>query len=285
MGVFDPNNGPAIGAELGCRVSPSLDDLVASPDIDCVIVASPSYLHVDAVLKAAANKKHVFCEKTIALSYKDCVAMVEACKKNGVLFMAGHIMNFFNGVSHAKKIIEEGKIGKVLYCHAARTGFEEAQDEISWKKYKAKSGGHLYHKGEGFGDEEDLLVLNLEYDNDRYALLEYGNAFRWGEHYLLIQGTKGAIKLDLYNTGGTLRVKGEEESHFLIHESQKEDDERTAIYTGRGMDGAIAYGRPGLRSPRWLLSCIDKEMAYLHKILEGGAIDEEFVKLTNGQAA
>jgi predicted dehydrogenase len=51
------------------------------------------------------------------------------------------------------------------------------------------------------------------------------------------------------------------------------------------MDGAIAYGRPGLRSPRWLLSCIDKEMAYLHKILEGGAIDEEFVKLTNGQAA
>ena len=30
--------------------------------------------------------------------------------------------------------------------------------------------------------------------------LEWGSAFRWGEHYVLIQGEKGAIKLDMYNT-------------------------------------------------------------------------------------
>ncbi|WP_447382394.1 Gfo/Idh/MocA family oxidoreductase, partial [Streptococcus pneumoniae] len=146
-------------------------------------------------------------------------------------------------------------------------------------------GGNVYHKGENFGDEDDMLIVNLEYSDDRYAVLEYGNAFRWGEHYVLIQGTEGAIKLDLFNTGGTLRVKGEGESHFLVHETQEEDDDRTAIYTGRGMDGAIAYGKPGVRCPLWLQTCIDKEMEYLHDIIKGGEITEEFEKLLNGVSA
>ena len=30
-----------------------------------------------------------------------------------------------------------------------------------------------------FGDEDDMLIVNLEYSDDRYAVLEYGNAFRW----------------------------------------------------------------------------------------------------------
>ncbi len=68
-------------------------------------------------------------------------------------------------------------------------------------------GGNVYHKGDNFGDEDDMLIINLEYDDNRYALLEYGNAFRWGEHYVLIEGTKGAIKLDLYNTGGHTKNK------------------------------------------------------------------------------
>lgn len=311
--IYDPKHGETIATELGADHCESLDALVSRDDVDCVIVASPSYLHREPVVKAAEHGKHVFCEKPIALNYEDCQAMVVACEENQVLFMAGHIMNFFDGVHRAKELIMEGKIGKVLYCHAARTGWEEPQPTVSWKKLRDQSGGHLYHhiheldciqfimgglpekvtmvggnvyhQGEQFGDEDDMLLINLEYEDQRYAVLEYGNAFRWGEHYVLIEGTLGAIKLDLYHTGGTLRVKGEGESHFLIHKTQQEDDERTTIYTGRGMDGAIAYGQPGVRTPQWLQTCIDKEMTYLHHILQGGAIDDAYVKLTNGVAA
>ncbi|MBU7228533.1 Gfo/Idh/MocA family protein [Staphylococcus pseudintermedius] len=311
--VFDPHNAEAVAIELNAEVSNSIDALVSRNDVDCVIVASPSHLHRDPVVKAAENGKHVFCEKPIALNFEDCKAMVDACKEHNVIFMAGHIMNFFNGVHHAKNLINEGKIGKVLYCHAARTGWEEQQPTVSWKKIRSQSGGHLYHhiheldciqfimgglpdrvtmiggnvyhKGDNFGDEDDMLIVNLEYSDGRYALLEYGNAFRWGEHYVLIEGTKGAIKLDLYQTGGTLRVKGEGESHFLVHETIEEDEERTIIYNGRGMDGAIAYGKPGVRTPLWLQTCIDKEMTYLHEVLKGGTVSEEYLKLLNGVAA
>ena len=120
--VYDPENAEAVAEELGAKVAASLDELVASDEVDCVIVASPNNLHKEPVIKAAQHGKNVFCEKPIALSYEDCREMVDACKENNVTFMAGHIMNFFNGVHHAKELINQGVIGDVLYCHTARNG-------------------------------------------------------------------------------------------------------------------------------------------------------------------
>ena len=143
--VYDPENGHTIAQELKCDATESLEELVARDDIDCVIVATPNYLHKEPVIQAAKHKKHVFCEKPIALNYHDCDEMVKACEENGVVFMAGHVMNFFNGVHHAKELINQGVIGKVLFCHTARNGWEDIQPSISWKKIREKSGGHLYH--------------------------------------------------------------------------------------------------------------------------------------------
>ena len=143
--VLDPENAEAVARELGCDVEEDLDKLCGREDVDVVVVATPNYLHKDPVLCAAKHSKHVFCEKPIALSYKDCDEMVKACEEKGVTFMAGHVMNFFNGVRLAKKFINEGRIGKILFCHSARNGWEQQQETISWKKIRAKSGGHLYH--------------------------------------------------------------------------------------------------------------------------------------------
>ena len=71
----------------------------------------------------------------------------------------------------------------------------------------------------------------------------------------------------------------------MIHESQEEDDDRTRIYHSTEMDGAIAYGKPGKRTPLWLSSVIDKEMRYLHEIMQGAPVSEEFTKLLTGEAA
>ena len=71
----------------------------------------------------------------------------------------------------------------------------------------------------------------------------------------------------------------------MIHESQEEDDDRTRIYHSTEMDGAIAYGKPGKRTPLWLSSVIDKEMRYLHEIMQGAPVSEEFTKLLIGEAA
>ena len=312
VAVLDPENAETIAQEFGCEVETDLETLCARPDVDAVIVATPNYLHKEPVVLAAKHGKHIFCEKPIALSYADCDAMVKAADEAGVIFMAGHVMNFFRGVRHAKQLIKEGKIGDVLYAHSARNGWEEPQPEISWKKIRSKSGGHLYHhiheldciqfimgpavsvtmtggnmahKGDQFGDEDDMLFLSLEFANGTYGIVEYGSAFRWPEHYVLIQGTKGAIRIDMCNVGMTVKTADGKEEHYLVHESKEEDDDRTRIYHSTEMDGAIAYGRPGKTPPMWLHGIMKNEMKYFNGIMHGEEIPDEFRPLMTGEAA
>ena len=48
--------------------------------------------------------------------------MVRACEENGVTFMAGHAMNFFNGVHHAKELINQGVIGNCFLVNRSVSG-------------------------------------------------------------------------------------------------------------------------------------------------------------------
>ena len=285
VAVLDPENGETIAQELGCAVETDLDALCARPDVDALIVATPNYLHKEPVLTAARHKKHVFCEKPIALRYADCDEMVRACQENGVTFMAGHVMNFFRSVRHAKQLIAEGKIGRVLYCHSARNGWEEPQPSISWKKIRAKPGGHLAHKGEQFGDEDDMLFLMLEFAEGTHAVVEYGSAFHWPEHYVLIQGTLGAIRIDMCNVGMTVKTADGSDEHYLCHETKEEDDQRTQIYHSTEMDGAIQYGHPGKKPPLWLHGIMKNEMKFFNGIMHGEEVSEEFRPLLTGEAA
>ena len=311
VAVFDPENAEAVAKEVGAQVEESVESLVARADVDAVIVASPNGAHYEPVLAAAKAHKNVFCEKPIALSYAHCAEMVDATKEAGVLFMAGHVMNFMAGVRRAKQLINEGKIGDVLFIRAIRNGWEDVQPEVSWKKVRKLSGGHLYHhiheldfvqsvmgpaevatmvggnvahKGDGFGDEDDMLIITLEFGNDRFAAIEYGSAFRWPEHYVLIQGSKGAIKLDLQDVGCTLRIGGTEEK-FLLHRTPEEDQDRAAIYAGSATDGAVQYGKPDRRPPLWLRGIIEEELTYFHNLMRGQEPLDEFKALSDGSAA
>ncbi len=313
VSVFDTSreNAEATAATTGAKIAPSADALCARSDVDAVLIATPNSMHVSPALCAAAHGKPIFCEKPVALTLSDCNRMIQAAQKAGVLFMAGHVMHFFRGVDTLKSCLAEGKIGRVLFCHTARNGWEDRQQSVSWKKMRALSGGHLMHhiheldlvvsimgtpqtvtmtggnlahRGEGFGDEDDMLFLQLEYADGTHALLEYGNAFRWQEHYVLLQGDLGAIRLDMSDVGGTLRTR-EGESHFLVHETAMEDADRTRLNHRSEIDGSIAYGRPGLTMPRWLHSVMEKEMRVFHQAVSQGRPPTEYEYLFTGKMA
>jgi predicted dehydrogenase len=309
--VYDPHHASRLTAAVGGEVAETLEKLCSSANVDAVVVASPNWAHVEPVIAAARNGKHIFCEKPIALSYGDCLRMVEAARSAGVTLMAGHVMNFMNGVQHAKSLIADGAIGEVLFCRAVRNGWEEPQPEVTWKKKRELSGGHLYHhiheldlvqsimgpavevtmvggnvahQGPLFGDEDDLLLITLEFANQRFATLEYGSAFRWPEHHVLIEGTKGAIYIDLQQVGVELRTLGRRE-RFLLHRTAEEDADRTAIYLNSRTDGAIMYGNPSLEPPLWLKGIIEQELDYFHGLMCGEAPLPQFAALTDGTAA
>ena len=97
-------------------VSPTLDQLLESEPLDGVIIASSTSAHVDNVVRCAARGLHILCEKPLALNLQDCDRAVAAADEAGVKLMIGHVRRFDSGNTEAKRLIEEGAVGRpVLY--------------------------------------------------------------------------------------------------------------------------------------------------------------------------
>ncbi|PIE20627.1 MAG: oxidoreductase [Arachnia propionica] len=287
VAVHDPQHAEQVARELGCDAEADLATMVSRDDVTALIIASPNDVHAEAALLAAQHGVHIFCEKPIALSYADCDQMVAAAEQAGVTFMAGHVMNFFSGVRRTKRLIDDGVIGEVLYAHSARNGWEAKQENVSWKKQRRHSGGHLFHHIHELDCIQFIMgpaQRNLDFGGDRFGLCEYGSAFRWPEHYVLFQGTKGAIKLDMEKSAMTLLLP-DGEQRFGLHANPTEDEDRAASYHGRARDGAIRYGHPGEQPPLWLLSIMAEELQLFNALLHGEPVPTEFAALVDGSAA
>jgi len=89
--------------------------LVARDDIDAIDITAPSNYHKEIALGAAANGKHIFCEKPLALNLADAREMLEAAKKNGIKHQIGFNYRFCPALILAKKLIDDGKLGKIFH--------------------------------------------------------------------------------------------------------------------------------------------------------------------------
>jgi len=103
----------------GAKPFATLEEMLAS-DIDMVDICIPTYLHREAVEAAAAAKKHVLCEKPMAMTPADCDAMIAATGSAGVAFMVGHVIRFWPEYVVVKDLLDSGKLGKILWASATR---------------------------------------------------------------------------------------------------------------------------------------------------------------------
>lgn len=88
-------------------------DLLASPDIDAVIIATPDHWHGTMVIEAAKAGKHIYVEKPLTWTVQETYLVEEAVKKSGVVFQLGHQGRQIEINHKAKAIIDKGLIGKV----------------------------------------------------------------------------------------------------------------------------------------------------------------------------
>ena len=87
----------------------SYEELISSPDIDAVYIPLPTGLRKEWVLKAAAAKKHVLCEKPCAPSLPDLKEMIDACKHHGVQFMDGVMFMHSARLDAIRTTLDDGK--------------------------------------------------------------------------------------------------------------------------------------------------------------------------------
>src|SRR5688572_28876575 len=103
------------------KLAGSLDELLADPNVEGVILATPHSLHASQVIKTANAKKHVFAEKPFALHKKDAVEMVDAVKKAGVTIALDYNRRYHPEMRKLKERITTGGLGTILHVESTMT--------------------------------------------------------------------------------------------------------------------------------------------------------------------
>ncbi|WJH32847.1 Gfo/Idh/MocA family oxidoreductase [Paenibacillus sp. CC-CFT747] len=143
--------------------------------------------------------------------------------------------------------------------------------------------GNLAHTGEGFGDEDDVLLVSLSFAEGGFGTLQYGSGFQWGEHYIKINGSEGAIQIDFRNSVVEWRAGGVTQAVIGLHGDPDEDAERVRLY--RMLDGGVIYGDPQKRPPAFLRTPMRREMQAFCGAIQGKPMEEDKKLLFDGTAA
>jgi UDP-N-acetylglucosamine 3-dehydrogenase len=102
------------------RVAKDFQELCALKDVDAVSVVTAEAQHLDPVLAALENGKHVFVEKPIATRLADAEKMLAAARKTDLILMPGHILRFETKYAMVKENLESGRLGRVLSIYTRR---------------------------------------------------------------------------------------------------------------------------------------------------------------------
>ena len=92
--------------------------LIARKDIDAIDICTPNNMHREIALAAAAAGKTILCEKPLAMNSQEGAEMVAAVEKAGVANMVWYNYRRVPAVTLAKKLIDEGRLGKIFHYRA-----------------------------------------------------------------------------------------------------------------------------------------------------------------------
>ena len=162
----------------------NFDEIADNKSIDVVYVVLPNSMHHDFVIRAAKAGKHVFCEKPMALSVKECEEMIAACKKTGVRLFVGYRLHTEPHHMAAMKFRTEGDSG-ILYVQS-EFGFKIG-DPTQWRLKKSLAGGgammdlgiYAIQAARYSIGEEPLSVTAQEYKTDYKKFAEVDETITW----------------------------------------------------------------------------------------------------------
>jgi myo-inositol 2-dehydrogenase / D-chiro-inositol 1-dehydrogenase len=140
-----------LAKRYNAKVYPSLDAML--PDVDVVDICSPTHLHHEMALKAAAAGKHIVCEKPLARTAEQAREIVTVCREEGVQLLVAHVVRFFPEYALAHSAVAEGQIGKPGVIRLHRGSYRPKKPAGNWFLDEEKSGGILM----------DLMIHDYDY--------------------------------------------------------------------------------------------------------------------------
>ena len=143
----------------------SFDELLNS-DIDAVIVSAYVKVAAEYVIRALNAGKHVFCEKPPSMTSKEMSDVIEVEKRAGKVLKYGFNHRLHFSVMEAKKLVDEGALGKLLWMRGIYGKAGSIDFHENWRNYKNYSGG-------GILLDQGIHMLDLfrHFSNDEFKCL------------------------------------------------------------------------------------------------------------------
>lgn len=170
----------------GIKATSKLEDILSAKDVDAIIVCTPNNVLKDTVVKGLSCGKHVFCEKPPGRNLAELKEMIATeAKRPQLKLMFGFNHRHHESIIYAKKLIDSGEYGKILWM---RGRYGKSVDEkffSSWRSKKDIAGGGIFldqgiHMLDLFlmmcGDFEEVkayisnLYWNLDIEDNVFAI-------------------------------------------------------------------------------------------------------------------
>jgi len=266
VAVASPHNADHFAKEKGiARAYADYREMLKDKDIDVIDIGIPNDLHCQVVVNAARAGKHVIIEKPLCLSMDEADLMIETAQKAGVLLMYAEELLFAPKYVRAKKLIDEGAIGKPFL---AKQSEEHPGPHMPWfwdvnrsgggvmldmgchsieytrwvlGKPKVKSVtafmGQYMHAGKTLGEDHSYAII--EYEDNKIAMIENSWAKGGGvDDRCEIYGLKGHTRADLLR-GSSLLTYSEDGYGYAVEKSGE-----TKGYTFTMFEEVWNYGFP-----------------------------------------
>lgn len=129
----------------GIETYSSVAEMLRKSKVQLLAIITPHNTHAKLALQCLKAKRHVVCEKPLAITTDECDAMIAAAKKAGVVLSTYHNRHWDGCILEAVKRIRAGAIGEVVRIEAHMGGWGQPRDW--WRSSKSISGGIMYDWG------------------------------------------------------------------------------------------------------------------------------------------
>ena len=200
--------------------SESADDIIVLPQVDAVLICTPTSSHAHLIEKGIQNGKHIFCEKPMDLSLEKTTTLSDMAIEAGVKLMLGFNRRFDPDFMQANQSVRDGKIGDVQIVkitsrdpgpppieyikHSGGLFMDMAIHDFDMARYiMGKEVTEVYSRGLNIIDHEirkagdiDTALTTLVFEDGTYAVIDNSRKAAYGyDQRLEIFGNKGMIKV------------------------------------------------------------------------------------------
>lgn len=221
--VCDPDEAPRRRAQAiqpAASAVADFDELLAAPDVDAIVLATPARLHAAQALAALAAGKHVLVEKPLALSLADAESVQRAAEASDRTVLIGHLMIHHPAMPALARMLAAGEIGEVYYLYARRVnlGRLRPDENALWslgphdvsmilhllgaRPVEVSARGHDYLQP----GVADVVFLHLAFADGRAAHVQLSWLDPHKERRLTIVGSRRMVEFDDTHPSEKLRV-------------------------------------------------------------------------------